>query len=807
MSGERQLRLVPPIVIGVLGMALVGCGNPQQRAARHLDRGQQYLAADNLSKARIEFRVALQIMPANAMARYENGVVDERLENYAEAIGFYRAAIEVDPDHIPARVALARLTLLGRSPQQAAEIIQPSFARHPDDPRLLAMRAACENALNDPAAARADAERAVQLDPGNTDAIGVLAGIYQARGDPEKARAVLESALQRVPDSVDLHLMLFYAYEGLHLEPQAESMLIELTKLRPTEPAERIRLAQYYARVQRPDAAEATLRAAIRALPRESGLKGALIEFLQSTRGREVAARELAAMIAAEPDEPSLRLEAAHFHEQGKEYAEAEREYRQVIARSRLDGPGLLARNRLATLKVMQNDLVSARQLVNEVLAASPRDDDALILRGNINLQENKDPKLAIADLRAVLRDQPNAIGVMRSLARAHVANGEPDLAAEILRQALDASPNDTAVRLDLAQLMAQTGGALQAKALIDELARQQPDNAQVRDTQFRIAMAARDLDTAKDAADALVAKQPEWSVGYLYQGLVAEAGNHLEESARLYDKALTLQPDAVEPLQRLTGVLVQLKRAPEAFQRLDAVSQRYPQSMAAPVIEGDLYLAQQRPKEAAEAFRKVMERDPKSPVGYGRLASAQMAAGDPAAAIAALQEGIAKSSVPQPLQLALAVIYDAQGQSEDAAGLYEVILQHDPRADIAANNLAMLLVTRRSDKASLERATQLAARFAQSTNPDFLDTYGWVLYKRGDAAAAVVALRGALAKAPESPVGLYHLGMAQVLAGQTDGARDSLSHALNSGRPFPGMDEAKIELQRLASNPVPPRS
>jgi tetratricopeptide (TPR) repeat protein len=811
MPERPHLHLVAPIVVGVLGVALSACGSSKQREAWHLERGQRFLAANNVEKARIEFRVALQLDPTDARARYENGVVNERLENFTEAAGLYQAAIEADPDLVPARVALARLNLLAGAAQQAAEIIQPAYLRHREDPSVLSMQAACESALDNPLPALEDAEHAVRLDPNSPDAVGVLAGIYQARGEAQKSRALLESTLRRVPDSVDLRLMLFYAYEGLHLEPQAEAMLIELTKLRPNDAAQRIRLAQYYLRLKRYDAAEAALRDGSKAMPREARLKGALIDFLESARGREAAARELAVLIAADPDNPTLHFNAARFHEQGKEYALAEREYREVITRSKLAGPSLTARNRLAALKVTQNDLAGARELVDEVLASTPRDDDALTLRGNITLQEKKDPNLAIADLRTVLRDQPNAVGVMRSLARAHVANGEPEMAAEILRRALEASPNNAAVRLDLAQLMAETGSALQAKPLIDELARQQPDNPEILDTQFKIAMTTGDMAKAKGAAEAIAAARPRSSLGYLYQGLVEEAGRRLEESVKLYDRALELQPDAVEPLQRLAAVLVELKRLPEALKRLDAVRERDPQSVAAALIEGDLYMGLQRPKDAMPVFRSVLERAPRSPLGYGRLATAELAARDDPAAIATLRAGIEKSADPEPLQLALATLYETKGQPEEAVGVYEVMLQRNPQAELAANNLAMLLVTRRSDAASFERAGRLAARFAQSTNPDFLDTYGWVLYKRGDAAAAVVTLRGVVAKAPESPVGLYHLGMAQVEAGQTDGARDSLTHALKSGKPFPGMNEARLALERLsgrsAANAAAPKS
>ncbi len=80
-----------------------------------------------------------------------------------------------------------------------------------------------------------------------------------------------------------------------------------------------------------------------------------------------------------------------------------------------------------------------------------------------------------------------------------------------------------------------------------------------------------------------------------------------------------------------------------------------------------------------------------------------------------------------------------------------------------------------------------------------------------GDSTAAVATLQTALSKTPNSPISLYHLGMAQASAGQADAARDSLSRSLKSGQRFAGMDEAKATLDKLAtvggSNPAPPKS
>jgi tetratricopeptide (TPR) repeat protein len=780
-------------------LTVAGCGGAESRKARHMEKGRQFLVAGNLEKARIEFRNALQVAPEDSTVRYENGVVDAKLGDMREAAQFYQGAIDTDADNVLARAALGRMYLYGDAPDRALETIKPSIEKHPDDPALLVVRAAARNALKDTSGALEDARRAVDLVPANEDAVAVLAGIYQSQSQGDKARALVEDAIKKLPDSVDLRLMLVQIYSSLGLEPQVEALLVELTRLKPNDKAHRIRLAQFYSRVNRQDDAERVLRDAIKAIPGDRDLRIALIDFLAARRSRAEAAKELAAMIAVNPTDYDLQFEQAQFDEQGKEFPQAEAVYRQIIERAKLAGPGITARIRLAALKVQQNDTAGAQSLVAEVLANNPRDDDALILRGNLALAQ-KDPKTAIADLRAVLRDEPNAIGVMRSLARAHIANGEPVLAEEIMRRALEANPKDTALQLDLAELLTELGRPAQAKPIMDELAKQQPNNTKVLETQYKIAVATNDMVTARAAADAFVATQPQWSVGYFFQGAVAEATQHPEDAVKLYSKSLELQPDAAEPLQALVRVFVALKRAPEAMTRLDGVIAGYPKNPAAAMIKGDLLLRAQQPNDAAIAFKIALDRDPKMSAAYRNLAAAELMNHDDTGAIATLKSGIDKVADPEALETDLAGVYDSLKRPDDAVGVYESALRRDPRADVAANNLAMLLVTYKTDQASLDRAAQLSARFAGSPNPGFLDTYGWVLYKHGDATGALVALRNVLAKVPQSPVIWYHLGMAQVLAGQADAARDSLTRALKPGKAFPGMDEAKATLDKLAA-------
>jgi Tfp pilus assembly protein PilF len=788
-----------PVVCGS-ALALTGCGGAEARKAKHLEKGQTFLAAGNLEKARVEFRNALQIAPSDSEARLENGVVDEKLGNLREAAQFYQGAIDVNPDNVRARAALGRLYVLSGAPDKALEAVKPSLAKHPDDPSLLTVRAAAMVQLKDVSAALKDAERAVALAPESEDAVAVLAGIYKSQDQPAKSQALLKDAIARNPRTVELRLALAQLDGSLGQQADVEAVLLDLVKIQPKEKSHRLRLAQFYARTSHTDEAEHVLREAVKALPEERDLKTALVDFLAARRSREAAEQELNSLIAADPKDYGLRFVQAQFYEQSQEFDKAQAVYQQVIAAAGLDESGLNARNRLASLRVRSNDIPGAEKLIAEVLAKSPRDNDALILRGNLALAQ-KDPRTAIADLRSVLRDQPNAVGVMRALARAHLANGEPALAEETMRRATEANPQDPQVRLDLAQLLAELGKPEQAKPVIEDLVKQQPTNQAALETEFKIALATKDIATAKAAADALVATQPKAALGYFFQGTVAEAEKRPEDALRAYSTAIDLEPEAFQPLEAMTRVLVSLKRATEALSRLDQVMARYPKLPYAANIKGEVLLSTQHAADAGPAFKTAIERSPTWPAPYRNLALSQLMSHDNDAAIATLQTGIGKINAIE-LETDLASLYERSGKTDAAIQVYENALKRDPKSDVASNNLAMLLVTYKTDPASLERAKQLSSRFASSTNPNYLDTYGWVLYKRGEAAQAVTVLqsaRSALGTTSDSPIALYHLGMAEALAGQSDAARDSLSRSLRSGKNFTGMDEAKATLDKLA--------
>jgi tetratricopeptide (TPR) repeat protein len=787
-----------PAAIAVL-LALTGCGGSQSRYLGHLERGKQYLSAGNLEKASIEFRNALQISPKDSDAAYFNGIVAERRGEIGKAVGFYQAAVDDAPHNDRARARLAKALVLGGAATRALEVIGPALLETPDNPDLLAARAAARHDIKDDVDARVDAEKAMKLAPTNENAIAVLAALAMQSGDAPRALEIVRSAVSQAPDSFDLHRILASIYLSTGKSAEAEEQLRKIIALEPGEFTPRIQLARHFSDTHQPGEAQTVLEQAVKDLPHQDSTKLALVDFVTTRRSRADGEKILRDFIAREPDNYELRLQLGTLLERAAATQEALDIYQGVIKGSGRGAKGLAARDRVAAIELARGHADRAKELIAEVLDASPRDDDALIMRADIALAQN-DPTSAVVDLRAVLGDRPKSVLLNRTLARAYLAKGEPALAEQALRAAMDAAPADTSIKLELAQFLIQTGHSSQAVRLVEETVQQAPGDGPARETLVRAYIANGDLRAARKAADDIQTLLPQSPEGYHLAGLVAHDQGRLDDAEADLEHALTLQPGSFELLTSLMRFKLERGRGATAVARLQRVLADDPKSVQVLDLLGEVYVETKDLARATEVLTRALELDPRSWLSFRGLAQVRLAANDPNGAITQYQNGLKLAPMQPRLLAELAALYERQGRIEDAIAQYETLYRGDPSArQIVANNLAMLLITR-TDEASLERARDLTADFAGSDNAVFLDTRGWVHFKLREYRDAAAVLERAADRSPDSRVIRYHLGMAQLHTGQRDRARANLEAALSGSAEFSGSNEARSALASLRS-------
>jgi tetratricopeptide (TPR) repeat protein len=786
------------VLVAGLAVLLVACGGAEDRKARHMERGDAYFAEANYEKARVEYKNVLQVDPKDVRARFGLGQVHERLGQWREALGQYQAVVEQDAANIEARLALGRIFLAGKAPDRVEKLAAEVLEREPDNADGLLLRAGVKVLREDNAGAVADAEAALARHPEHAQALALLGSLAAQAGDTARAVELLERGVKAEPKSAALRSVLASLYLQGGESEKAVEVFRDLVQADPDSLGHRMRLAALYTSLKRLDEAEDVLRSAIaegRTDPVRTRL--ALAEFLAARRDRQAAERELKGFIEKAPETYDYRFALARVYEVGSEWDQAEAVYREVIERDRKGPKGLDARTRLARVLAQEKKLDEALRLVDEVLEENAKDEDALVLRGRLALAR-QDAAAAISDFRSALKGQPNSATLLTLLAQAHLANKETQLAEESLRKAVEAEPGNVPARLALARVLSVSAKPAAAIEQVDAAIRAAPGNAGILEVKARLQMAQRDWAGAVQTAKTLQKDVPDAAVGYYLEGVALQGKEDFAASALAFEQAMQRAPQAAQPLTGLVQSQLAAKEGEQAQARLDELIAQHPEHALAHNLRGEVLLLRQEYGEAESAFRRAQELSPSSPIPYRNLALARLAGGDRDGALEVYREGIKATGGSEVLRFAVAGLYEQMGRYDDAIAEHEAMLQANPDSLAVANNLAMLLVSYRTDAASRVRAKELAARLAGSDNPAFLDTLGWVQYLEGDLASALANLQKAVARAPGVQVMHYHLGMAYFKKGDAAKAREQLEKALAGGAKYPGRGEAEATLAGL---------
>lgn len=794
---DRIARIFAPQSLLMLAIAaLAACSGPEERMARAMERGTEFLEIRDYEKARVEFSNVLQIDPNDNDAIYLTGQVSEGLQDYRTAAAAYRAVLEDDPLHLQAMAALARMMVFAGEANMAMATIEPGIAAAPDNSGLLTVRAAAHAALGNPVAAEADAETVVARDSGNEDAVALLAGLLRVRDENERAIELVRTAIQQVPDSTDLRLILAQLYQSNGDLQGAEDEMLSLVALSPEDIGHRNRLAQFYLYTNRASEAEAILRENVAREPDVIDHKVTLINFLQAQESWDAAEAQLQSFVSETPDDAVLRLALGQFYEVNGYEEDAEAVFAAVIDMAGDEAPALQARNRLAA-KLLEEDRVDeARSLIEEVIVANPRDLNALTMRGSLRLADNELFD-AITDFRTVLRDVPESPSALLGLARAHARNSEPDLAADAYRLLVSVNPTDSVARIEAAQYLNRLGSYGDAEELLNESIQAGDSDQPTLEALFQTHIVDRDIEAAVSTAQQIIATYPDSPVGYYLYGQTREVEEDLDGAETYYLRALEINPRGAEPLTALVRLLSRNGRGDEARALLTQKTLELPDHAVSRSLLAELLLADRDYENALLNLNGAIAASPQWWVPHRTKAAALNARGDVEGAREAYKEGMRVAGAPTALGIEYAALLEQLGEHEAAIAVYEELYEENSASDVIANNLAMMLVTYRDDEASFNRALDAVRGFRNSDVPAFLDTYGWVRLKQGNVDEALSYLRRAAEGLPGNAQVRYHYGVSLMENGEADAAQSEFAAALDTGQEFPER-ESVVSLSRV---------
>ena len=738
---------------------MAACSRDPEAAKRdHLARGNSYVEQNKLAEAVIEYRNAINLDARYGEARFKLGETYERLGDARNAFNEFVRAADLLPERDDVQLRAARYLLLARRYDEAKRIAEALVKKNPKNIDAQIVLANAMANLKDLPSAIAELESAVLVDPKRIDTYLNLAGYEMVNRNPAQAEAVLRNAIAMEPGSVDARLALMSLFWASGDLVKAEALVKEALALQPKHDMANRTLAAFYMRSGRIKEAEAPLRILADAAKTVAPKLGLARYYLGTNRSAE--AIPILNALAKQPEGlvPASMLLARVDYVDGRR-AEAQKRLDQLLDQQPNNARVLLLKSQfLGADGRLDEALVRAQAAAT----ADPRLSAAQYAMGLIYLQKN-DRAQALKAFNEVLKLDPASMDTSLQVAKIHLTSGRADLALP----------------------------------LVEGVLTRQPENLDARLTLVRILMARGDVTRAETEAATLLAKAPTSGDAQALVGAIAAMKKNLPAARAAYTRALELDKSSVAALTGLVGLDIAGGKPADARARIAKGLAAAPANPAMLELAGRTYMALGDAQKSEETWRKLIDVQPSSMIGYAALGQLFFAQGRLDDARREFERYAEKQPADVGAHTLVGIILQMQNRIPEAQKKYERVIEINPNAAVAANNLAWLYA---EQNANLEVALQLAqtAKSQMPDSPEVDDTLGWVYYKKGLATLAIASFQQSVVKDPANASYLYHLGLAHLMNGDKVKARESLEKALKTKGDFKEAAEARRVLAGL---------
>jgi pentatricopeptide repeat protein len=763
-------------ILSMVGLA--GCGSPETKAQNYYERGMALIAKNDDLNARLELLNAVKYKADKVEVWRALAGIDERTKGQS-LFADLRRIVELDPNDLDSRLKLVRIMVAGGAAEAALKILDVAKEGDTPNANLHALKAVILARTNDPAGALKEAQRAIEIDANNVDAVGYVAARKASEGDGDGALKLLAGLRPDPKDETRIAVEEIQILLRKGDLQKAEPLLRKLIAKDPKQPAFRNLLIQVLMAQRRFDEAEKELRAKTEADPADSKAGLDLVRFLIAVKSPEAARAELDARIKAGGDVFDYQMALAQL-EAGQGKVDDAMQLLQTLAKSATTpARKAAAQLNIAEIYLGKRNLAAAEPVIAEILAADRRNIGALRLRASIKIGRG-DIDGAVADLREALNDQPKSADLLMLLAVAYERGGKPELAERQYADAYKSSNLDPAVALRYVAFLQRKGDLTHAEDVLVEVAPRNPGNVQVLSSLAQIRLSRKNWTGALAVADAIGRLGDKSGVADQIRAAALAGENKVDESVSAMENAHKAAPDQVGPVVALVSGYLKQGLPDKAMALLQEMNTRFPGNPQLLVLTGQALVSQNKDDEALQSLKAAVTAQPKNPIGYNALYEFYVRKKNLDAAVDVIQAGLREVPDNLNFRLALGGLQIQKGDNDAAIAQYESILKDQPKSAVAINNLVSLLLDNRSDKDSLNRAFALSDELKNTNVPQFQDTFGWAQYKRADYKAAVSVLENAAIKLPTLAAVHYHLGMSYKATGALDKAEEQFKIALD---------------------------
>jgi tetratricopeptide (TPR) repeat protein len=737
-----QVRLVSTLALTLATFAAIGCSrDPNVRKHKYLESGQRYEKEGKYREAGIQYSNAIKIDRNFGDAHFALSKVYLEMGAIPAAYGELLKAVDLSPNNIQARLDLGNLSLAGGRPEVAAQQVKAILAQAPNSAAAYALQCGISAHAGDRTAAIDEIRHAISLDPANSNYHTTLALLEVSSPDGiPAAEQELNKAISLDNKNMIAHLSLSAVLEKDNDFAGAEREAITATQVAPKSLQARESLAGFYLRHGDSVKVEQLLRQTATDFADSQQGAGLLADYYIRAGDLQKAENAYAEMVADHPKSLQLNFEYA----------------------------------RILALRGENDKVTPIAETIKKLAPDSPEYDvvesSTMLTAGKVND--------AFDLLQKSVRDAPDNYQLHLALAKVALRKGDFDTASTNFHEGERLNPHSLEVQIGLAQIANAHGDS---NALT-----QAAESALSIDPTFTTAYLWRataeanqkQFDRAEADLQTVITKTPNNSQAYIELGQIRLLNKQVPQGIELLQKALDIDPNSLPALSQLIRVYEMNKQPDKAVAAVQAQIAKAPANAQFYVMDSALQLQAKNYNGAVSSAQKAYQLNPESEDAVRAFTDAEVALGNPSAAIAVWTPWISKHPKDANATSMVGQLLEQKGDSTGAMGYYQKSLEIDPHQFWALNNLAYLMVTQHQNlDVALSMAQQ--ARTAQPHLANTADTLAWVYYAKGMYGSSRDLLEDAIKSDPNDASIQYHLGMAYSKLGDRSNATLHLKKAI----------------------------
>jgi tetratricopeptide (TPR) repeat protein len=591
--------------------ALILCGNLAAQDFRESRktflRARSAIAEGSYREALDLYRKVLELVPQDAVVRFEYAQLLRDLNVPDEAMKQAREVVRIDPDLVEGRRLLGALELAAaeRDPSRLANAIEQFEAARklsPGDPSIAAPLARALLAKGKAAEAAKVLEEAGEARA--QPALARIAAEAKAKsGRTREAQAIYRSLLELNPEDRESAASLIDLYEDDDQLDQALELLQRLEKLDPENPNIPERITLDLARAGRFAEAEKRARDLAAKRPENRAIRRLLAQVLFEKGSSPEGEKILRALVVEDPDDDATRRALTGELMRERRFPEAKTFIDEGIRRA-ADNPKKIPARDAATvelgyLAVLQKDYAKAQQILAPLAVkgteVNPRAVRILVTAA----REKEDFAAGLETARAAAAAEPDKPEWKALVAEFQHRTGDRKKAGEALAKLAASADIDDV--LAAADVSARVKDFESSARIAREASVRFPDSSEAL---FRLGAALERSGATGEAEKTfqkLLQERPNDSATQNYLGYMwAEKGIRLQEALDLLEKAVAREPRNGAYLDSLGWVYFRLGRLEKAQTYLAEAKQREPDD---PTIEEHLGDLSERQGDVAKAI------------------------------------------------------------------------------------------------------------------------------------------------------------------------------------------------------------